>query len=426
MKKSIIDIERLKNNLYELRKIGLNENGGIDRALGSQADYEARNWLITYWKKKLSLDARIDAIANMWIEKKGTENLKPIVIGSHHDAVPDGGMYDGALGVLGATEILQTIIEKNIQTRHPIAVVSFTGEEPNPYNVSTLGSKVLCGRLVKEDLMKLKSYKDGSALGDYIKKVGGDINLADKAKLSTDEIKAFIELHIEQGKRLFVRNLSSAAVNCIVGIYRENITVKGEANHAGTTLMQDRHDAFLAAAEFSLGYEKIIKDENSDEVVGTVGYVNVKPNSANIIPGTVELTLELRCCKEEIRTRIKQKIASLTAKIMDSRKVNIERVINLDQKEMQMSRQVIDAVKFGIKEVEPEEVVTIGNEALEYVSMAGHDAANLQRVTKSAMIFVQSIDGKSHCPEEKTDIHCIEKTVNAMYQAVLKLDKELD
>lgn len=426
MEKGIINIERLEKNLFELRKIGLNENGGIDRALGSGEDLKARKWLIDYWKKELSIDPRIDAIGNMWVEKKGTEDLKPIVIGSHHDAVPDGGMYDGALGVLSATEILKTLIEKGVKTRHPIVVVSFTGEEPNPYNVSTLGSKVLSGRLIKDDLKKLISNVDGSPLEEYIKKVGGDINKADEARLKQDEIRAFIELHIEQGKRLFVRKLSSAAVNCIVGIYRENISIIGEANHAGTTLMGDRHDAFLAASEFALGFEKIIKEENADDVVGTVGYCKVKPNAANIIAGKVDLILELRCCKEEIRTRIKEKVSLLTAEIIKTRKVKIERIVNLDQKEMPLSREVIDAVKYGIKKVEPEETALTGNEALEYVSMAGHDAANMQRVTKSAMIFVQSIDGKSHCPEEKTDIHCIEKTVNAMYEAVLKLDKELD
>ena len=140
-----INKARLEKNLFELAKIGKNEHGGIDRALGSDADYEARKWLQDYWEKKLGIPARLDAIANMWVKRPGTEDLVPIVIGSHHDAVPDGGMYDGALGVLGATEILQTMIENHIQTRHPIEVVSFTGEEPNPYNVSTLGSKVLSG-----------------------------------------------------------------------------------------------------------------------------------------------------------------------------------------------------------------------------------------------------------------------------------------
>lgn len=413
-----INRDRLEKNLFELAEIGRNEHGGIDRALGSEEDFEARKWLQRYWKDALHIDTRLDAIANMWVRRDGTEALPPIVIGSHHDAVPDGGMYDGALGVLSATEVLQTLIDHDYKTRHPIEVVSFTGEEPNPYNVSTLGSKVLSGRLVTENLRKLTSYIDGSSLDACIKKLGGNIEDAESARIHEGDIRAFIELHIEQGKRLYDKDLTSAAVNCITGIYRENITIYGEANHAGTTIMQDRHDALLAASEFALAYENIVKKENRDDVVGTIGYARVYPNAASIIPGSVELILELRCCDEDIRQRVQREITEIVSGIEKVRSVKIERKLNLDQKEMIMDRTVVEAIKRGIK--------AEGQEPLELVSMAGHDAANMQRVTSSAMIFVQSIDGKSHCPQERTDINRIEETVNAMLRAVLILDKEMD
>lgn len=434
-----INKERLERNLYELGKIGRNEHGGIDRALGSKEDLLAREWLRAYWEDKMGLKVRHDAIANMWVlyDSKLQENttgkpsentnentkegssgeyqpLPPIVIGSHHDAVPDGGMYDGALGVLGATEIVETLMEAGVKLNHPIEIVSFTGEEPNPYNVSTLGSKVLSGRLVREDLEKLTSYIDGSPLSECISAAGGDIEKAEEALIKPGEIDSFIELHIEQGRRLFDRGLTSASVNCITGIYRENITVHGEANHAGTTVMDNRHDAFLAAGEFALGYEKIIKEEHRDDVVGTIGYVKVLPNAASIIPGSVELILELRCCSEEIRQRVKARVGVLTKEIDEKRGVTIERKLNLDQKEMPMDPEVIAAIDQGI--------AIMGQEPVTLVSMAGHDAANMARVTRSAMIFVQSINGKSHCPEEATDIDRIEETVNAMLQAVLILD----
>lgn len=434
-----INKERLERNLYELGKIGRNEHGGIDRALGSKEDLLAREWLRAYWEDKMGLKVRHDAIANMWVlyDSKLQENttgkpsentnentkegslgecqpLPPIVIGSHHDAVPDGGMYDGALGVLGATEIVETLMEAGVKLNHPIEIVSFTGEEPNPYNVSTLGSKVLSGRLVREDLEMLTSYIDGSPLSECISAAGGDIEKAEEALIKPGEIDSFIELHIEQGRRLFDRGLTSASVNCITGIYRENITVHGEANHAGTTVMDNRHDAFLAAGEFALGYEKIIKEEHRDDVVGTIGYVKVSPNAASIIPGSVELILELRCCSEEIRQRVKARVGVLTKEIEEKRGVTIERKLNLDQKEMPMDPEVIAAIDQGI--------AIMGQEPVTLVSMAGHDAANMARVTRSAMIFVQSINGKSHCPEEATDIDRIEETVNAMLQAVLILD----
>lgn len=413
-----INIRRLEGNLQALSQIGRNEQGGIDRALGSETDRKARKWLIDYWQRELGLDVRIDAIANMWVRRPGKLNLPPIVIGSHHDAVPNGGMYDGALGVLLATEIVQFLLENQIETRHPIEIVSFTGEEPNPFNVSTLGSKVLCGRLKREDLLALRNIEDGSTLQSCILQIGGDITKADEALIRPNDIRAFIECHIEQGRRLYDRKKAVAAVSEIIGIYRENVKVTGEANHAGTTLMNDRHDALLAASEFCLTFEKLIKELNSDEVVGTIGYLNVFPNSANIIPGEVALTLEIRTCDPKVKESIVKQLEKETIQIEEKRGVQIERKINLDQREMPMDQEVIKAVEEGIRE--------IGEEEIKLVSMAGHDAANMARVTKSGMIFVQSIDGKSHCPEEKTSIREIEKVGSAMLKAVLKLDKELD
>ncbi len=417
-----INIERLERNLFELAEIGKNENGGIDRALGSEADRQAREWLIHYWETRTGIPVRIDAIANLWVRREGegsAENkLPPIVIGSHHDAVPNGGMYDGALGVLGATEILETLIENNIKTRHPIEVVSFTGEEPNPYNVSTLGSKVLSGRLGKGDLQKLKSHIDNSSLASCIEQIGGNIELADTILIKPGDVSAFMELHIEQGKRLFTTRESSANVTCITGIYRENITVTGDANHGGTTIMQDRQDALLAASELNLEFEKLLKEVNSPEVVGTIGYLVVYPNAVSNIPGKVELVLEIRTCIPEIVTGITNRLTKVVQEIEDRRKVKIERKLNLDQPAMPMDETVQEAIRQGIR--------SLNQPVYNYVSMAGHDAANMQRVTRAGMIFTQSIGGKSHCPDENSRIEDIEHTVNAMMNALLILDKELD
>ncbi len=413
-----INEKRLHDNLFELAKIGKNAAGGIDRALGDETDAEARQWLSSYWKEHLGLSVETDAIADMWLTRQGKEPLAPIAIGSHHDAVPNGGMYDGALGVLMATEIFETLKDSGYVTRHPLKLVSFTGEEPNPFNVSTLGSKVLSGRLKKADLEKLKNKNDGSSLNDCIKKIGGDIERADEALLKPGDIRAFIECHIEQGKRLERAGLSSCAVNCIIGIYRENVTVYGESNHAGTTLMEERHDAFLGAAEFALAFENAVKSMNRDDVVGTVGYVRVSPNASNIIPGTVELSLELRTVEPKLKEEILERLTKSCEEIEKRRGIKIDRRLNLDQREMPMDKQVMDAVKRGIE--------SQGIKATDLVSMAGHDAANMQRVTQAGMIFVKSIDGKSHCPEEYSEMKDIALTANAMLKAVLILDEEMD
>lgn len=413
-----INIKRLNDNLQSLSAIGRNELGGIDRILGSRPEREGRQWLVDYWNNNLNKKARTDSIANLWIKRDGEESLPSIVIGSHLDTVPNGGMYDGALGVLMATEIMQTLEDYKIATRHPVEVVSFTGEEPNPFNVSTLGSKVLCGRLGREDLIKLRSIEDGTTLQECVLKIGGDITKADNDLLTDKDISAFIECHIEQGRRLYDTNTAVASVSCITGIYRESVVIDGEANHAGTTVMKDRHDALLAAAELNIVFENIIKAFDSDEVTGTIGYMDISPNAVNIIPGKVRLILEIRACSSKVKNETIRILDTEVEKICKKRGLRINRTVNLDQPEMHMDKSVSAAINNAME--------MTGQPQVSLVSMAGHDAANMQRITKSGMIFVQSIDGKSHCNEERTGINEIEKAGNAMLCALLLLDKELD
>ena len=413
-----INLQRLLNNMENMSHIGRNQQGGIDRALGSEAEAQCRIWLTHYWTEHLRLPIKTDSIANLWVIQEGREELPPLVIGSHHDTVTNGGSLDGALGVLLATEILETLLEQKLQCRHPIQVVSFTGEEPNPFQVSTLGSKVLSGRLNKEQLFRLINQEDGSRLQNCMLLIGGNLELSEEDLILPGTVAAFIECHIEQGRRLIDRKRSVASVSTIIGIYRENIQVIGEANHAGTTVMKDRHDALLAAGELNLTYESILKSLNSSEVVGTIGYFSVYPNSVNIIPGKVDMTLELRTVSNEIKESIIHQLDQEVATIEKSRGVRIVRTMNLDQPAIRMDATVKAAINRGMEQ--------IGEEVIELISLAGHDAANLQRVTKAGMIFLPSIDGKSHCPEENTDPQDIKKAGQVMLQAILTLDKELN
>ena len=259
-KKVLINQQRLLSRLEEMAQFGFDKRtGGINRQLGSQADKDTRTWLIDIWQKEIKLEVTIDPIANLWGHYAEHLKNKPIVFGSHHDSVPNGGKYDGALGVLMAMEAMQSIRENHIETRHPLEIISFTGEEPNSFSVSTLGSKVLSGRLNKEDVFKLKDRKDGRPLNKAIDWLGGNSNALDTARLTPDLMTAFLEFHIEQGQRLYRKHESVAAVTCITGIYREIITVQGEANHAGTTQLEDRKDALCAASKVILAIEKLMK-----------------------------------------------------------------------------------------------------------------------------------------------------------------------
>ncbi|CUH95994.1 hypothetical protein P22_2082 [Propionispora sp. 2/2-37] len=414
-----VNAGRLGSNLKSLAVFGANHHtGGIDRPFGSEADQQAREFLQALWEKEIGVATRIDAIANMWTVLPGSEQIPPIVLGSHHDTVPNGGAYDGALGVLLATEVLQTIKENGIILRHPLTVVSFSGEEPNPYGLSTLGSKTVSGKLGKDILVKVVSKIDQSSLQNAVSKAGGNLENVEEACLQPGEISAFLECHIEQGRRLFDKQLSLGIVTHITGIYREKIVITGEANHAGTTVMKDRKDALLAAAAFSLAFEECIKECNREDVVGTIGSLEVFPNAANIVPGEVELTLEFRCSQTAVGKQIIAALDRIEERIAQERGVTVRREVILDQAAVAMDRQIIAALDKSLNKME--------EPFLNLVSMAGHDAAHMVNFAKTGMLFVQSIDGKSHCPEEKTDMKDIVKAGNGLLQAVLILDKELN
>lgn len=314
-----INKRRIYDNLNRLSTFGRNENGGIDRSFGDKADIEARKWIEKLWKEDLGLKVKIDPIANIWAKLDGQAELSPIVIGSHHDAVANGGMYDGALGVMLATEVMQTLKENNIRLKHPFCIVSFSAEEPNSFNISTLGSKVLSGKLTAEKLKNVMNETKSIKLEDAVLKLGGNLNKLNEALLKPNDIGAFIECHVEQGRNLYDKKLSLGIVTKITGIYREKIRIIGEANHAGTTLMRYRHDALLAASEVCLELERTIKEMDRDNLVGTIGNMNVSPNSANIIPGEVSLILEVRSTDYDVVKKVIDKIANKISKISTRR-----------------------------------------------------------------------------------------------------------
>lgn len=411
-----INAGRLEKQLSELGHYGENEQGGVDRSIGSEADLQAREYLKKLWRD-MGLQIRTDAIANLWACQPGSEEQKkPIAVGSHHDAVPNGGKFDGALGVLMATEVLKTIQENEICLRHPYTVVSFTAEEPNPFNLSTMGSRSVTGK-ISEKVLETAKDANGRLLAGAIQAAGGDVRKIGENQLEKGDLAAFLECHIEQGRNLFDRNLSVAVVSRITGIYREIITVRGEANHAGTTLMKYRHDALLAGAELALAVEKTAQQQGRNDVVATVGKFDVMPNAANIIPGEVKLIMELRTPDQNIREQMLEEITTEIHGIEQKRNVAFERCVNLNQAEVLMDETVRAAIEKGCQ--------TVQDESVELVSMAGHDSVHMSGIGKTGMLFVQSVNGISHSNLEFTEMKDIENAANALLQAVLLLDEAL-
>ncbi|KMY53326.1 allantoate amidohydrolase [Bacillus sp. FJAT-27231] len=410
-----INLDRLVRDIEKYAEYGKNNNGGITRPSFSKADHEVRALFIQELEE-LGLNVTIDGAANIWGRKKGTGKQEgTIVIGSHLDSVPNGGKYDGPLGVLTAKEIIKTLIEHDIMLDHDLEIVSFTAEESNDFNLSTFGSRSFAGKLPAEMLETVHDSK-GNLIKTELEKVGGGLEKFPAMGQMAEEKKAFIELHIEQGKRLESRNLSVAVINKFVGMYRSTVRVSGQANHSGTTMMEHRQDALAAAAEIILEVERHCREDETD-LVGSVGKLNVFPNATNIIPGQVEFNLEVRGEDGDRIYKVVDLIRESWKTIAQKRQVEVEEEIFLRQDPIDLDQEIVSILQRTAEEMkEPYRT---------FASMAVHDAAHMAAVTKSAMIFVKSINGKSHCPEEISLPEDIEKAGNLMLKSLMNIDREL-
>ncbi|MNO19742.1 putative hydrolase [compost metagenome] len=413
-----INASRLQHNIQSLAVFGLNTaTGGLDRTTFTPAELAAREWLKAELLK-LHLAVRVDAAANIWALRSGSAvPLPAIVFGSHIDTVPNGGKYDGALGVLLALEVMAVLEENKVVTRHPLELVSFSAEEPNPFGLSTFGSRAVSGKLKARDLTGVRNDQ-GGLLTEALRLAGGDPEQFGAARRRPEELAAFLEVHIEQGKRLLDRDIPVGIVTAITGIYREEITVMGEANHAGTTLMGDRKDALMGASEIMLAFEAVCRNHPADEVVGTIGRISNEPNAANIIPEKATFHLEIR---GEQRSQIQEVLedwGKLALSVAEHRGLRLERRLILDQNPEPMDSLVISLCA--------EQAEKLEYSSLRLGSMAGHDATHMASLTRAGMLFVPSLGGKSHCPEEESRIEDIEKAGNVLLRSILALDQELN
>jgi N-carbamoyl-L-amino-acid hydrolase len=401
-------------DLNRYAEYGKNDNGGVTRPSFSKADHQVRNIFIDELKN-MGLTVAIDGAANIWASKNGKGKKKgSIVIGSHLDSVPNGGKYDGPLGVLMAKEIVKTLQENNVSLDHDLEIVSFTAEESNDFNFSTFGSRSFVGRLTAERLEGVRNSK-GAFLKDELHKVGGGLDKYPVMKKMHSDKKAFLELHIEQGQRLENSEISMAIINRVVGTYRSKVKIIGEANHSGTTMMENRKDALAAAAEMILEVEMYCRAEG--DVVGTVGTINISPNAANIIPGQVDFILEIRAETEAAIQKAVAKIRSSWDQIVGRRKVKMIQEVFLDQKPVALDQGLVTLIENTAKD--------LNEPCLILPSMAVHDAAHMASITKSVMVFVKSIGGKSHCPEEFSKSEDIEKAGNLLLNSIVRLDQML-
>ena len=399
--------KRIMDHIFALAEFGKNPQGGVSRVAYSDADKQGREYVLRLLRDA-RLDVRVDAAGNLIGRRAGNAaSLAPLLIGSHVDSVPEGGNYDGVVGSMGAIEVAHTLAENNVTTRHPLEVVIFQNEEGG-----LIGSRAMDGELTEKELDLVS--RSGKTIREGIKYIGGDPAKLAEVRRRKGDIAAYLELHIEQGGILDSEKINIGVVEGIVGINWWDVTIEGFANHAGTTAMNNRQDALLAAAKFIEAVNRIVTSVPGRQV-GTVGRINALPGAPNVIPGKVVLSLELRDLDAAKINMLFERIQAEAEKIATESKTKFgfkEINVNIPAPTDSKIRSVIsDAAR------------DLGLTTKLMPSGAGHDAQDMARLGPVGMIFIPSVGGISHSPREFSRPEDIANGANVLLHTLLKLDQ---
>ena len=371
--------------------------------------------LFASWAKRLGMTCHVDEAGNLIAHMDGQDNdLPAIMMGSHLDTVPDGGRYDGVTGCVGGLEVCEVLKEHGKVPKHPIEVIVFTDEEGFRFGKGLLGSSSLCGQDPDVSDDELDIY--GEPRGEVMKSYGITSANVMKAKRDPKTVHSFIELHVEQGSRLYKAHTPVGVVSSIAGVNRYDVTVAGEANHAGSTAMADRKDALVAAAGFINKVPEIVKEYGNEFTVATVGTIKVTPHSVNVIPGTCTFSLEIRDQSAEVMKLIENHLRQLLEDICKKYGVTSTFVPTSYHDPAPMSELVRGTIEEAVKE--------LGIDYTVIPSGAFHDSLIMTSVFPTGMIFVPSKDGISHSRYEYTAPEDIENGCNVLLNTVLKLDEK--
>jgi N-carbamoyl-L-amino-acid hydrolase len=397
---------RIVEHLTFLSQFGKNPQGGVSRVAFSEADKQGRNYVMGLMRAA-SLDVGVDAAGNIVGRRAGTDStLKPLVMGSHIDSVPEGGNYDGDVGSLGAIEVAQTLAENKLTTRHPLEVIVFSDEEGG-----TIGSHALGAEITDKQLNLVSN--SGKTVRDGIKFIGGDPDKLESIRRKRGDIAAYLELHIEQGGILHTEKINIGVVEGIVGISQWEVKIEGFANHAGTTPMNQRRDAMLAAAKFVEAVNRIVTSLPGRQV-GTVGKLQAWPGAYNVIPGKVVLGLELRDLDAAKVKMLYQRIRDEAAQIAQSTGTTFD---------FTETNSIVPApTDVRLRKLIDETAKGLGFTTKWLPSGAGHDAQEIARLGPVGMIFIPSVGGISHSPKEYSLSEDIANGANVLLHTLLKLD----
>src|SRR5881409_3579224 len=407
-----VSLTRLQRRLVALSRFGGLLGGGVTRPAWSPQHEEARAWLITEMRGA-GLATWVDPAGNTFGSLGATalaSDRPAVLTGSHIDTVPEGGMLDGALGVIAGLECLEVLAETKTAHERPLAVAAWSDEEGR-YG-SLFGSRAFCGRLDAAAIGTMAAV-DGDRLVDAMARAGFDARRAPEAIAPRGSVAAYVELHIEQGPRLEEAGVPIGVVEAIVGVRRARVVFHGQADHAGTTPMERRRDAFLAAADYALRARELVVSRGGARAVTNIGVVQVHPGASNIVPGRAELVHEMRDPDAAILERLARECDALAREVAAARGITVE--------VRPMSATTPAPCAPSVQETIEAVCASLGLASRRLYSAAGHDAQNLAGVTEAGMIFIPSRGGRSHRVDEMSDWDAIERGANVLLHTLLRL-----
>lgn len=404
-----INRERLQRDIEQLAEIGRSDDYGIYRMAFSEGDLQGRAWF-QQKAEEAGLTFYQDGAANLHARFQWDGERPSIMMGSHLDTVPAAGHLDGALGVVVALECLRCIKEKNLVLNYPLEAIAFSDEEGRFGGM--LGSQAIAGMLTPEKIVNATDL-NGIKLIDAMQSAGFDAMNALHAKRNPESIYAFLELHIEQGPMLDGMNISIGNVDAISGLFKWDVSLLGTANHAGTTPMDMRKDAFMGLSEFASQIKRMLDENGSPRSVATIGRVEITPGAANVIPGKVEFSLEARDTNPDVLNDLAVAFRKSLSAIARKHDLMFEFRVLSEITPVKSDTGIVETIENVCK--------SLNIPFLQMASGAAHDTQIMSTITKAGMIFVPSKDGRSHSIAEWTDMDDIEKGANVALNTMYRI-----
>lgn len=404
-----ISIDRLMQSLEAMWQIGATPNGGVTRLALTDEDRDGRN-LLRFWFTEAGLEVRVDDFGNMYARRAGKQDLPPVLVGSHADTVPQGGRYDGILGVLSALEVVRSLNDAGIETERPIEIVNWTAEEGSRFSPPLFGSTAALNEFAKDEALNTRDDA-GVRFGDELERIGYAGQEADRIT----DASAYLELHIEQGPVLEAEGHPVGLVQGIIAQSWQNVRVVGKPGHAGSTPMELRSDSLAAAAELILKVRELTMVSES-YAVGTVGKISVEPGAQNVIPAETRFTVDLRCADADNLVQIDRDLR-LEAKDIEGRHAVSVEISGIGKAET----AAFDA---GVMDVIRSSIEAEGLAVREMWSGPGHDAHPASHLWPTGMIFVRSRDGLSHAEAEYSSPEDIAAATAVLLRTALTLAQD--